>query len=442
MKDSEITIRSLLKKSNENIFGFNGDINDCTEIINAFSEKIVLKTEVIPLSELINWDFDNDTGNFFHSSGKFFSYIGANWNNKKFPLILQPEIGILGFLTATFDGVLHFLVQLKQEPGNPNGVQLSPTVQATKSNYSQVHGGKLTKFLEFFLPNQNKKVLYDQYQSEQGWRYYKKRNRNMILYTDNPPEQGENHLWMTMGQINHFLEQPLLVNSCARSVLAMLPIFYSYPNEFETHEHIVDKKFESNFLDKKDMAADSTKIINLSTVKDWSYQNGSISSKHKNNYSMIGVKVRGIGREVSEWNQPLLMESGKGEYGLLIGNINNTKHVFWKSSNEPGLIDKVELGPSWINRSEQDESKSLAYLRSLSAYKIISRDFAEEGGRFYNSIFSHKIFDVGDVAINDPLLSDLIPLTLKQTEEFMAKAGYFTIESRSLWSLLKEKHLV
>lgn len=440
---NKLEIRSLFKQSIENTSGFNGDINDCVEIIDSLKkEKIVLKTEVVSLSELANWDFDKDTGNFFHSSGKFFSYIGANWNDKKFPLILQPEIGILGFLTASFDGVLHFLVQLKQEPGDPNGVQLSPTVQATKSNYSQVHGGNLTKFLEFFLSTQDNKVLYDQYQSEQGWRYYKKRNRNMILFTDCPPEQGENHLWMTMGQIKHFLEQPLAVNFCARSVLAMLPALFSHASEFERYEYMTDKKLESNFLDKKNIAADSAKIVDLNTIKGWNYQNGSISSKNKNNYSMIGVKVEGIGREIPSWNQPLLMESSKGEYGLLIGEIKNTKHIFWKLRNEPGLIDKVELGPSWINRSEQDESKSIGYLRSLSAQIIICNDLAEDGGRFYHSIISHKIFDVGDVAINNPLLNDLTPLTVKQTNEFMTKAGYFTSESRSLWSLLKEDKFV
>ena len=38
----------------------------------------------------------------------------------------------------------------QMEPGNINKVQLSPTVQATKSNYTRVHGGKAIKYLNFF----------------------------------------------------------------------------------------------------------------------------------------------------------------------------------------------------------------------------------------------------------------------------------------------------
>ena len=113
--------------------------------------------------------------------------MGCKWNKKVFPIISQPEIGILGFLTAVFDDTLHFLVQLKKEPGNPNGVQLSPTVQATKSNYSQVHGGKLPRFLEFFLPGTTKDIIFDQYQSEQGHRYYKKGTETQFFILKHHP---------------------------------------------------------------------------------------------------------------------------------------------------------------------------------------------------------------------------------------------------------------
>ena len=44
---------------------------------------------------------------------------------KKQPIINQPEIGFLGFITKEFNGILHFLVQAKVEPGNVNNVQIS-----------------------------------------------------------------------------------------------------------------------------------------------------------------------------------------------------------------------------------------------------------------------------------------------------------------------------
>ena len=43
-----------------------------------------------------------------------------------------------------------YLLQAKVEPGNINKIQISPTVQATKSNYLRIHGGKTIAFLKFF----------------------------------------------------------------------------------------------------------------------------------------------------------------------------------------------------------------------------------------------------------------------------------------------------
>ena len=58
--------------------------------------------------------------------------------------IHQPEIGILGILTRLTGGAREYLMQAKQEPGNVDGAQVSPTLQATFSNYTQAHGGSLT----------------------------------------------------------------------------------------------------------------------------------------------------------------------------------------------------------------------------------------------------------------------------------------------------------
>jgi oxidase EvaA len=44
------------------------------------------------------------------------------------PIINQPEVGYLGFIVKKINGVMHFLIQAKIEPGNVNCVQLSPTI--------------------------------------------------------------------------------------------------------------------------------------------------------------------------------------------------------------------------------------------------------------------------------------------------------------------------
>src|SRR5665647_614811 len=125
----------------------------------------------ITFDRLKNWNTDNDFYSLNHDSGKFFSIIGINvdtnygeiesWDQ---PIINQPEIGYLGFITKEFNGILYFLMQAKIEPGNVNNVQLSPTLQATKSNYSQVHHGKKPIYLEYFIERDRCEVLIDQLQ--------------------------------------------------------------------------------------------------------------------------------------------------------------------------------------------------------------------------------------------------------------------------------------
>ncbi len=111
----------------------------------------------VPLKELQGWHFEEDTGDLEHKSGKFFRIEGikvqTNFGYTPYwmqPIINQPEIGILGFLAKKIDGVLHFLVLAKMEPGNVNMIQISPTVQATRSNYTQVHGSKKTPVFRIF----------------------------------------------------------------------------------------------------------------------------------------------------------------------------------------------------------------------------------------------------------------------------------------------------
>ena len=88
----------------------------------------------------------------FHKSNNFFSigfvfekkikkFSATNYSKRRryFRIIKQKK-----------QGKDFYLLQSKIEPGNINGVQLSPTVQATKSNYLRKHGGKNT-VLDYLL---------------------------------------------------------------------------------------------------------------------------------------------------------------------------------------------------------------------------------------------------------------------------------------------------
>lgn len=133
------------------------------------NDEVVSNINQISLTELRGWSYRDDRVR--HDSGKFFSidgiHIKTNYRNTPEwdqPIINQPEIGFLGFIVKKFNGVMHFLMQAKIEPGNLNVVQLSPTLQATRSNYTRVHGGKSPIYLEYFNGEKDVTVLVDQLQ--------------------------------------------------------------------------------------------------------------------------------------------------------------------------------------------------------------------------------------------------------------------------------------
>ena len=111
-----------------------------------------LNVTKVNLNSLKDWKFNKKE--IFHKSKRFFKIIGVriksnfykkNWDQ---PIISQSEIGILGIIKNIKTN--KYLLQAKAEPGNINKIQISPTVQATKSNYTRVHGGKEIPYLRFF----------------------------------------------------------------------------------------------------------------------------------------------------------------------------------------------------------------------------------------------------------------------------------------------------
>lgn len=109
------------------------------------------------------------------------------------------------------DGIYIFLMQAKIEPGNVNKIQISPTIQATKSNFMQTHGGKAPAYLEYFSDKQNYEIVVDQIQSEQSSRFPGKRNRNIIIVVDDDIKVLPSHRWTTLGQIKQLMHYDNLV---------------------------------------------------------------------------------------------------------------------------------------------------------------------------------------------------------------------------------------
>lgn len=205
------------------------DISGTMEWLACRNKAVAVDVESVTWTDLRGWHFEPLTGNLVHDSGRFFSIVGldvhtntgtvSHWRQ---PIINQPEVGILGIIRKNFGGEIRYLMQAKIEPGNVNCVQLSPTVQATRSNYMQVHGGKCPTYLEYFQNVPSSQVVLDQLQSEQGGRFLRKRNRNIIIQVEEDIPVKDDFCWLTLSQIKQLMRHDNVVNMDARTVLSGL----------------------------------------------------------------------------------------------------------------------------------------------------------------------------------------------------------------------------
>ena len=145
-------------------------LNDCTHVA----------IKKIPLSECEGWYYDDMSGQIVNKTRSFFQISGLQkltdgQTVHEQPVILQNEIGYLGIICRRFDSEMHYLMQAKIEPGNINKIQISPTIQATKSNFTQKHGGRKPAYLDYFINASRYHIIVDQIQSEQyqrqSWRF-------------------------------------------------------------------------------------------------------------------------------------------------------------------------------------------------------------------------------------------------------------------------------
>tara|TARA_B110000003_G_C16654588_1_gene535896 strand:+ start:4690 stop:6144 length:1455 start_codon:yes stop_codon:yes gene_type:complete len=433
----------------------------------------------IPFNKLDQWSFTDDNKDLAHESGKFFKIKGISVetnfgikNKWEQPIIDQPEIGILGILTKVFNGVRYFLMQAKMEPGNVNILQLSPTVQATKSNFSQVHKGKLPSYLEYFISEKKSKFLYDQLQTEQGGRFLKKRNRNIVIEVNEDIKVLPDFCWLTLGEIKKLLTIDNFVNMDARSVISVIPLVddhlvpvlnkldfknikpSSYFNisltklNYDLINSIISKNNSYKTMDQLISWYTSqkvdyeliTKIIPLKNLKDWEISENSISSGDRH-FTVIGVDVIAGNREVTKWTQPLLKDNKIGLLGILVKKINGIFHFLIQAKVEPGHIDLIELSPtvSCSNISYLEKNKSILpkfykFFKNANKENILYNTIqSEEGGRFFQLQNQNMIVIINDDKISLP--KNYTWMTLNQITHFM-KYSKFNIEARSLISSL------
>lgn len=412
------------------------------------------------------WFYDDYNGEVLNRKRSFFSIKGMRrFEDGEFtgeqPIIIQPEIGYLGIIAREIDGVLHFLMQAKIEPGNVNCVQISPTIQATKSNFTRAHGGKLPTYFELFEHSERYEVIYDQIQSEQATRFYKKRNRNMIMIVNDKFEIYPNFKWMTLGQIKKLMEVDNLVNMDTRTVLSGIPLITQIVKEEEKRElqkyfrddPLFHSIFDSNpqtelpWIYQKLNNYKMFKDIRLATVPlnqlvDWKADEYGITCKKQADFMVRYYDIEIYGREVQHWFQPLFKAIGMATFGLLTRVIDEKRQYLVKIKPEIGSFDKAEVGPTvqWEPTHylyNDDEVEKLFRNRCDNKQGImVDVILSEEGGRFYHEQNRNVILEIEPDEI-DTLPKDYIWVEYATLNYLIQVNNCLNIQLRNLLSLIK-----
>ena len=393
-----------------------GNCSSLEEILAWISERnqtLHVQIDEITLQEYKKWGY-SEYGSIRQINHDFFEISGIRKECmgqviSEQPIILQYEIGYLGILCKVIDGVLNFLMQAKIEPGNINKIQISPTIQATKSNFTRKHGGKQPAYLEYFSGHKGICIV-DQLQSEQASRFFHKRNRNIIILLEEEVEVLPTHKWMTLGQIKDLMKIDNLVNMDTRTVLSCIPFVTLESNEIQLKNSFFRslmqglpeiKEAFQKLNDYKMYNEFETKLIPLHDLKDWIEDE--YGWKHKTGYhfEIIYCSIEIEGREIKKWEQPLFKASGRALFGLLTFVENGIRKYIVQISQEIGSFDRAEFGPTVQMESGWEKEKELDAVQRLFFEEWRKKNgvicdvlLSEEGGRFFEEENKNVIIEI------------------------------------------------
>lgn len=458
---NDMTVK--LFKSWKNTAGSINTLESILDWIEQRRESTHVCVRECSISESAFWFYDDYNGEILNRRRGFFSVKGMRMFLddtfiKEQPIIIQSEIGYLGIICKEINGVLNFLMQAKIEPGNVNAIQISPTIQATKSNFMRVHGGKLPYYFSYFENASNYNIIYDSIQSEQSTRFYKKQNRNIIIEVNEELNVEPNYCWMTLGQIKSLLKIDNLVNMDTRTVLSGLPFTAIAEVENLAVQEIISNDRLYNSMYQSDGLQNYTKLkyylnnfrmfhdlkvkeVPLNELVDWHVDaNGSVSCKREANFAVKFYDIQIEGREVYSWNQPLFKANGQAIFGLMYCDIDDKRWFLVSARTEIGTINTIEVAPTI--QKEATDKKIENMVERLFFKKLEKKEtevdviLSEEGGRFYHEQNRNVIMKVETSEI-DELPEGYFWVDFSTLVSMMQMNNFLNIQLRNLLFLIE-----
>ena len=229
-------INNLIKLKKEIIKLQANEDNDIKELLRwrkKLKKKSKIKTKLINLDECKDWYLDKNK-NLYHKSGQFFKVQGVKISGASLrevkswtqPILTQKHGGILAFICrVTKKKGVQFLLEGKTEPGDNADVKITSCFQATQSNMNRAHGGKRPKFYDIVVNLKGAKLIYCAAHNEEGARFWKKSNLNVIVHLKNTNDKrikGLNYKWASLSQIKKISLMNNVVNPFVKTILFMI----------------------------------------------------------------------------------------------------------------------------------------------------------------------------------------------------------------------------
>lgn len=423
-----------------------------------------LEVQAIRWCDSDSWRFRH--GRLAHVTGGFFAVVGVRsvanipgLDGLMRPIIDQPEIGILGFVVRAGPAGSEWLVQAKAEPGNVAEVQLAPSVQATRSNFTRLHGGAPTPYLEIFtLPEHGGRLIADSLQSEQGNRFLAKYNRNMtVLANGNGPAAGsDDWRWTAAADLRAMLAVDFAVNTDARSVLfcsdwALLADGVPFGRwqggngwgaslleSFAAHPAHNDMQVLDWLERRRELVMLEVRTIPLESMPDWVITADGIAGRADGVPLVQAYAVEANSREVDHWDQPFLMSRREESVVQICQRRAGVLRFLLRASAELGFRERVQIGPAWQSDDQATDpgvssQVEAAIGRGQERHSTLQSD---EGGRFFRSICRYRIVELPGEEAFEMAATHYLWASLGQIYRLARIKGVFSNEARSALSML------
>jgi oxidase EvaA len=188
---------------------------------------------LVALGQLRDWSRDQH-GNLRHNSGQFFSIEGArvkggdvrevaSWDQ---PIMTQSGDEFLGMLAReTPANGVEFLLQAIAECGNIDVLQIGPSIQDTWPNAGRARPGGRPMISEVFAAQAGVRIVYQAKQTEEGSRFWKRSNRNIVAFIDDE-RMIETDLkmfyWASLSQIKELALMDNVLSPFVKAILLPL----------------------------------------------------------------------------------------------------------------------------------------------------------------------------------------------------------------------------